>query len=241
MRYGIFSDVHSNLEAMEAVLQAFRKEKVDRYFCVGDIVGYGANPHECIEIVKDLKAPCVAGNHDWAVVDRVDTRYFNPIAKMAVSWTKDSISPDDKAYLENLRLVDKTDDFIIVHGTLQEALYFHYLTEEGQAKAMFGLMDRDVCFVGHTHVPGVFVQKKQQVAYMLYSKITLDGHAKYIVNVGSVGQPRDGNPMACYCVYDTEEKTVAIKRVNYNVEEAQRKIIDVGLPPFLASRLAAGK
>jgi len=241
MRYGIFSDIHANLEAMEAVFKVFQKESVDSYFCVGDVVGYGANPHECIEIVKDLKAPCVAGNHDWAVIDRLDTRYFNPVAKTAVVWTRGAISPEDKGFLESLQLVYKNNDFILVHGTLQEALYFHYLVEEEEAKRMFALMDRPICFVGHTHVPGIFVQHKQRVGFVFHSKLKLDSGIKYIINVGSVGQPRDGNPMASYCIYDTEDNSIAIKRVSYNIAEAQRKIIEVGLPPFLAHRLASGK
>ena len=153
MRYGIFSDIHAILEALEAVVRALQKESVDSYFCVGDVVGYGANPHECIEIVRDLSIPCVAGNHDWAVVDRVDTRYFNPLAKTAVDWTKDSISPSDKKFLENLKLVYKNDDFILAHASLHEALYFHYLREEEEARKTFAVMDLSVCFIGHTHIP----------------------------------------------------------------------------------------
>ena len=241
MRYGIFSDIHANLEALEAVVKAFQRDGVDSYFCVGDVVGYGANPHECIDIVKDLNVPCVAGNHDWAVIDRVDTRYFNPMAKMAVDWTRDSISPADKNFLENLKLVYKNEDFILVHATLHEALYFHYLTDEEEAKKMFELMDLDICFVGHTHIPWIFSEKKEKIVSPRDSKITLENGEKYIINVGSVGQPRDGNPMASYCIYDTKEKSISIKRVNYDVEAAQRKIVEVGLPPFLASRLAVGK
>src|SRR3989338_1868788 len=127
MRYGIFSDIHGNLQAMEAVTRAFKKENIDRYFCVGDVVGYGANPHECIDAVKALEAICVAGNHDWAVIDRSDTRYFNPIAKVAVQWTKERVLLEDLAFLDGLKLIYRNENFILVHGTLQEAADFHYL------------------------------------------------------------------------------------------------------------------
>ena len=241
MRYGIFSDVHANLEAMESVVNSLRREKIDNYFCVGDVVGYGANPHECIEAVKSLGATSIAGNHDWAVIGRVDTRYFNPMAKEAIHWTKRYALREDMIFLDNLKLIYKNDDFILVHGTLQEADYFHYLIDDRQAQETFELMDRDVCFVGHSHVPGIFTKKENRIQYSSMSEIYLEDGCQYIINVGSVGQPRDGNPMAAYCVYDTEAKTIFIKRINYIVEEAQRKIMKAGLPAFLASRLAVGR
>lgn len=242
MRYGIFSDVHGNLQALEAVLRAYRKERIDGYFFAGDVVGYGANPHECIQVINDLGAVCIAGNHDWAVIGKIDTWYFNSIAKEAVLWTKQKSSQQDFDFLNKLKLVEKSKDFILVHGTLQEPSYFHYLADERQAEVMFRLMDRDVCFVGHSHVPGVFIKnQKGQIRYFSSQEVKLEEGFRYIVNVGSVGQPRDNNPMAAYCIFDTEEKVVLIKRANYDVEEAQQRILSAGLPAFLASRLAQGR
>lgn len=241
MRYGIFSDIHGNLEAMEAVIYAFEKEVIDRYCCVGDIVGYSANPHECIEIVKNLKAACVAGNHDWAVVDKTDIRYFNPMAKEAIYWTRLHASREDMAFLDGLGLIFKSEEFILAHGTLQEPSFFYYLTDEMQAGAMFRLMDRNVAFVGHSHIPGIFIQIQNHVECLPAFDVQLAQGCKYIVNTGSVGQPRDGNPMATYCIFDTAAGTISIKRVNYDIESAQKKILKMHLPPFLASRLAVGR
>ena len=137
--------------------------------------------------------------------------------------------------------MEKNKDFILVHGTLQEPSYFHYLTDNRQAEMMFGLMDRKVCFVGHSHIPGIFIKKEDRTEYILPNEIKLEEGCRYIINVGSVGQPRDSNPMAAYGVFDTEEKIIFIKRVNYDVEGAQKKILEAGLPPFLASRLAVGR
>ncbi len=241
MRYGIFSDIHANWEALESVLRAFKKENIDSYFCVGDVVGYGANPGECIKAVQDIRAVCVAGNHDWAVVNKTDIRYFNAMAKAAVEWTKRSLNKEERNFLEKLELVYRSDDFILVHGTLQEPQFFHYLIESIQAKEMFALMDRNVSFVGHSHMPGIFIEKGNRIQYTLSAEVTLESQSRYIVNVGSVGQPRDGNPKPSYCIFDTKEKTISIKRINYLIEEAQKKIIAAGLPVFLASRLAVGR
>lgn len=241
MRYGIFSDIHGNLEALETVLAAYKKERIDHYFCVGDVVGYGANPHECIEAVRNLGAVCIAGNHDWAVVEKVDIEYFNPMARAAVLWTRKVAGRDDMAFLDRLKLIYKNDDFILVHGTLNEPAYFHYLVDSNQAELIFPLMDRNVCFVGHSHVAGVFVRKENKIEYSNISEIKIEEGCQYIVNAGSVGQPRDNNPAAVYCVYDTDEKVIQVKRVDYDVEAAQKRILEAGLPSFLAVRLAAGR
>ncbi|HOW34830.1 MAG TPA: metallophosphoesterase family protein [Candidatus Omnitrophota bacterium] len=241
MRCGIFSDVHSNLEALETVIHAFKNERIDRYFFVGDAVGYGPNPHECIEIIKGLQGVCIAGNHDWATVEKLDMRYFNPMAKEAIRWTRLKTSREDMAFLDKLELTFIGDELILVHGTRQEPSFFHYLMDEIQAKEMFGIMEKDLAFVGHSHIPGVFIKKKSSIRYLTCGDIQLEPGCRYIVNVGSVGQPRDGNPMASYCVYDTEAGIVSIKRINYDIESTQKKILQVGLPVFLAARLEAGR
>ena len=241
MRYGIFSDVHGNLEAMEALRRAFTQEGIDQYYCVGDVVGYGANPHECIEEVKKLQAVCVAGNHDWAVLGKTDTRFFNPVAKAAVNWTAKNISRDDIDFLEGLDLTYKNEDFILVHGTLQEASQFHYLFDIEQAVVMFELMDRNVSFIGHTHVPGIFLKESNHINWLPSFEVNVKDNGQYIINVGSVGQPRDGDPRAAYCLFDTKEKIISVKRIDYDIESAQRKIIEAGLPSFLAHRLKTGQ
>jgi putative phosphoesterase len=241
MRYGIFSDIHSNLEALEAVIKAYQKEKIDKYLCLGDVVGYGANPNECVKISKDLALSCVAGNHDWAVLELFSTELFTPDAQAAILWTRKQITDSSKDFLHNLKLTCKFDDFVLVHGSLNDPQDFNYLQNAIDCQETFRLLENDICFVGHTHVPVVFVKNgKGQIHYEDINKIKIEPGNKYIVNVGSVGQPRDSIPQASFCVWDTEKREVVIKRTPYDVFSARQKIIDEGLPEFLGNRLLIG-
>ncbi|MCM8781289.1 MAG: metallophosphatase family protein [Candidatus Omnitrophica bacterium] len=242
MRYGIFSDVHSNLPALEAVFLAYNKESVDEYLCAGDVVGYAANPNECIELVKKQAMVTVAGNHDWAAIDLFSTDYFNSVAKEAIIWTRNNLEPAGRYFLGSLNLVYKNEDLTLVHGTLSNPGNFDYMEDTLTALETFRLLDTPVCFVGHTHVPGVFI--KDAAGNLFYSD-SVHLHMKegnqYVVNVGSVGQPRDGNPQAAYCVYDTKTKEIFIKRVSYDINLTRREIIKVRLPLFLSERLLLGR
>lgn len=242
MRYGIFSDVHSNLEALEQVLEAFKLEDIDKYLCVGDVVGYNANPKECIEKVKTLAMITVAGNHDWASVDLFSIDYFNPVAAEAVSWTKQNLDDQSRSFLESLKLVYKNEDLTLVHGTLDKPEEFNYMFDGYTADETFKLLETNICFVGHTHVAGIFIKDKNERMYCRKDNfIDISPENKYIVDVGSVGQPRDGNPQAAYCIYDTDKKEVRIKRISYDIETVSRKISEAGLPRFLGDRLMVGK
>ncbi len=241
MRYGIFGDVHSNLEAFEAVINAYKKENIDRYFCVGDIVGYGADPWECIKNFKALDVVSVCGNHDWATVGLFDIEYFNPVAKEAVEWTKDFLGEAEKLFLKSLNLIVKEKDFILVHGTLHKPEDFLYALDLSSARASFNLMDRPILFVGHSHSPVIFFEKDNNIDYTFKDCLDIEEEARYIINVGSVGQPRDGDPRAAYCIYDTEERRIWIKRIEYDVEKAKEKILKAGLPEVLGYRLLEGR
>lgn len=244
MRYGIFSDVHSNLEALDEVLDKYKKEAIDIYLFVGDVVGYGANPAECIQKVKDIAMVSIAGNHDWACVDLFSPDYFNSQAKSAISWTRQGLDYPGRHFLESLKLIYGNEDLTLVHGTLNDPQDFNYMISSWQAQETFGLLKTDVCFIGHLHVAGYFRKDKDERIYyddcINECAIDIQGGNRYIVNVGSVGQPRDGNPDASYCIYDTDEKKVYIKRVAYDIQTAGRKIINAGLPRFLAERLISG-
>ena len=240
MRYGIFSDIHSNLEAFDTVIQAYQKEAIDKYLCVGDVVGYAANPRECIEKVKSLAMATVAGNHDWAAADLFPPEYFNPIARQAILWTRQLLSQEDFSFLKSLKLIFKDKDFTLVHGTLDNPQDFNYLSDDYSAEETFRLMENKICFVGHSHIPGIFIQDADEELHYLDDSCEIKGENKYIVNVGSVGQPRDGNPQAAYCIYDTDKKEVHIKRVSYDIASAKKKIIDAGLPRLLGDRLLSG-
>jgi predicted phosphodiesterase len=242
MRYGIFSDVHSNLEALESILNALREESIDTYLCIGDVVGYAANPCECIRRVKDSAAACVAGNHDWASVDLLSTDYFNTNAKTAIQWTRRKLEDNDRYFLESLKLTYGNDDLTLVHGTLNGPEDFNYMIDNYNALQTFKLLETDICFVGHSHIAGFFIKDKDNLMhYREDNLVSIKRGFKYIINVGSVGQPRDGNPKAAYCIYDTDKKEVQIKRVNYAIETTRKKIIDAGLPKFLADRLLIGR
>lgn len=242
MRYGIFADIHSNLEALEAVLEAYKKETIDKYLCLGDVVGYATNPKECINKIRALAMITVAGNHDWGSVSLLSADYFNPEARQAISWTKDNLDNEDKYFLESLKLTYKNDTLTLVHGTLNDPQDFNYMTDDFSALDTFRLLETNICFIAHTHVAGEFIKDKSDNAYYcLDSQVKIKNGNKYIINVGSVGQPRDGNPCACYCVYDTDKKEVQIKRVSYDIKTARNKIIEAGLPHLLGDRLAVGR
>jgi predicted phosphodiesterase len=242
MRYGIFSDVHSNLEALEAVIEAYKREDIDKYLCAGDVVGYAANPKECIEKAKTLAMITVAGNHDLASVDLFSTDYFNPAASKAISWTKHNLGNQDRYFLESLKLVYQNEDLTLVHGTLDNPQDFDYMLDGYTASKTFALIETRLCFIGHSHVAGIFIQDvKGRIDYREDNSIGIKDGFRYIVNVGSVGQPRDGNPKAAYSIYDTDNKEVKIKRVSYDMEKAKKKIFEAGLPGSLGERLLLGK
>lgn len=242
MRYGIFADIHSNLEAFEAVIESYQKEKIDAYFCAGDIVGYGANPSECIAKVKEMKAVCVAGNHDWASAEKISTDKFNDDAKEAINWTSAQMNDQEKEFLKRQMLVDHQKDFIFVHGTLNNPEEFNYLVDFYQLAHNLALMDRAICFVGHSHVPRIFIERAQgEVKEHKEFVVNVESKCRYVVNVGSVGQPRDGNPQASYCIFDSTKKTIEIKRIAYDIKAATDKILKAGLPSKCASRLNLGR
>ena len=241
MRYAIFGDIHGNLEAYQAVLDIINKQKVDKCFCVGDIVGYGANPVGCIEITKKLGCVSVCGNHDWAAVGLADIAYFNPQARDAVLWTKEALSPEDCEYLSKLKLVYKNKEFTLVHGSLYRPKEFNYILDTYSARKMLEMMKVNLAFIGHSHKAGVFSFENGEPKYLVKSRVKLEPNKKYLINVGSVGQPRDLNWRAAFCIYDTDKNTIEIKRVEYDVKKARDKILKAGLPENLAYRLEEGR
>lgn len=242
MRYAIFADIHSNLEALQAVLAAYKNESIDKYLCVGDVVGYAANPKECIQNLKNTCTITVAGNHDWASVNLFSTDNFNDFAAAAILWTKRNLDDNDRYFLESLKLIYQNEDLTLVHGTLGSPGDFNYLADGCIAEETFNLMQTNVCFIGHSHVAGIFIKDEgERITYCQDDSMVIKQENRYIVNVGSVGQPRDGIPYAAYCVYDTKEKELWIKRVNYDRETTRKKIIAAGLPGFLGDRLIMGR
>jgi len=242
LRYCVFGDIHGNLEALEAVVADAKRLGAERYVCVGDIVGYGANPAECADRVQGLTTQIVAGNHDCAAVGRTELEYFNRYARDAVVWTRSQLSPSDKAFLRELRLTLEMEELTVAHATLDRPEEFGYIECDASARRSFDAMSGGVAFVGHSHVPVAFFYEigKKQVLYTKDPEIELDSSSKAIVNVGSVGQPRDGDPRASYALYDSARRTVTLRRLSYNVEAAVQKILAAGLPAVLGQRLLYG-
>jgi predicted phosphodiesterase len=240
MRFAIFSDTHGNLEALEAVLADACKRKCTHFVCLGDIVGYNANPHECVERIRELDCPTVKGNHDEQASLSLSTSDFNELAERAIQWTRDNLTEEDKQWLRELPLQKKVRDFTIVHATLDTPAQWGYVFNNLDAAASFTYQHTTVCFFGHTHVPMVFI-RDEGVRREWIDHIRIEPTKKYLINMGSVGQPRDGNWRAAYCIYDIENNLVEQLRVKYDLAVAQQKIIKAGLPRLLAERLALGR
>jgi predicted phosphodiesterase len=240
MRFAIFSDIHANLEAFEAVLADARENNCTDFVCLGDVVGYNANPHECVARIREMACPTVKGNHDEQASLVESSRDFNEMAEAAIQWTRDNLTNEDKQWLRDLKLQRIVGDFTIVHATLDMPEQWGYVFNNLDAAASFAHQQTAVCFFGHTHVPMAFVRDEGVQRHQL-DKLRIEPGKKYFINVGSVGQPRDGEWHAAYCIYDIESNTVEQRRLKYDVAAAQKKIIDSGLPRLLAERLGIGR
>lgn len=245
MRIGILGDIHGNMEALSAVVAAMRRERIDEWVQVGDIVGYGPEPSACIDLVRELGCKVCMGNHDAAVLGLLDTAYFNNFARAAIEWTRTRLRPSDLEFLRGLQLVVQQPDYTVVHGTLHMPEQFGYVISPVEALDSLQLQRTRVCFVGHSHVPAVYLLRDPatrdlDVAYQSEVEANTAGYLRVLMNVGSVGQPRDEDPRATYAIYDTETEVAAIRRVQYDIAGVQRKIRQAGLPEMLANRLALG-
>ncbi|MCE9637254.1 MAG: metallophosphatase family protein [Planctomycetes bacterium] len=241
MRIAILADIHSNLEALEAVLGALSKTRIDRYVCVGDVVGYGADPAPCVAKVRELCDVVVAGNHDWAVAGKLSLEFFNSYAREAIGWTRSQLSPPDVAWLRELPLQHDIEGLAtLVHSTVHNPAAFDYLLTSYDAHLSMAVLELPLCFVGHSHIPITFMEKGG-LGFTFSDTIDLSKIDKAIINPGSIGQPRDENPAASYAIYDTAKRRVTLHRIAYDVAAASRKIEKAGLPKVLADRLHVGK
>ena len=240
MKYAIIADIHGNLEAFQVVLEDIRAQNATHVVCLGDIVGYNANPNECLDIVRDMNIPCVKGNHDDYCSTENHLDGFNPHAAEAVHWTRNQLSAADKQWLADLKYSRLAANFTMVHATLDAPERWGYVFDKLAASASFPYQNTQVCFFGHTHVPVAFM-RDTTVRGGTYSKFKVDPSKKYFINVGAVGQPRDNNPKCAYVLYDMDASTIELRRLEYDIEAAQRKILAAGLPERLAERLAYGR
>jgi diadenosine tetraphosphatase ApaH/serine/threonine PP2A family protein phosphatase len=245
MRIGILGDVHGNMEALTAVVAALRTDGVDEWVQVGDIVGYGPEPSACIDLIRDLPCKVCLGNHDAAVLGLLDTAYFNNFARTAIYWTRQQLRASDLEYLRALQLVVREPDYTVVHGTLHMPEQFGYVLSSVEALDSLRLQETCLCFVGHSHVPAIYLQRVAgpqdlDVVYQSEAEVSYQPYQRVLINVGSVGQPRDEDPRAAYVVVDTATQIASIRRVSYDIAGVQRKIRRAGLPEMLANRLALG-
>ena len=213
---------------------------VNRYICLGDVVGYNANPRECLEIVQSLECPVVKGNHDSYVSSEHSLVTFNPLAEVAIQWTRDQLNSSEKRWLSNLPLIVEIRGFTVVHASLDEPGDWNYVLNQLDAAASFSKQTTELCFFGHTHSPRAYI-KDSSIVGVPFEQIIPERGKKYFVNPGSVGQPRDGDWRAAYVVFDEERRTINLRRLRYDLTRTQRKIVAAGLPPKLAERLALGK
>jgi diadenosine tetraphosphatase ApaH/serine/threonine PP2A family protein phosphatase len=240
VRYAILSDVHANLEALRAVL-ADAASRADGLLCLGDSVGYGADPVACIEIVDRRARAIVAGNHEHGVAGLLDLEWFNGWARAAAEWTRQRLDDDHRAWLGALPLSYELGDATLVHASPEAPDEWEYLVTPDDGWAAFPFFATRWCFVGHSHVPGAWSLGSSGPDFEPRpSLVTAEAGRRYLVNVGSVGQPRDRDPRAAYAVWDVEAGRVELRRVPYDVQAARDKILAAGLPRFLADRLAAG-
>jgi predicted phosphodiesterase len=243
VRYAVFSDVHANHEALEAMLADADRRSPDAYVCLGDVVGYGPDPNACTERVRGLRAAVVAGNHDRGAVGRLDGAAFSPLAREAIEWTAGVLTEESRAFLAALPERFQSPAFLAVHGSPREPIT-EYILDLPTALAVFAGTEFGMCLVGHTHMPAVFVRGEdghiKTQAFRPDEPVRLAGASRYIINAGSVGQPRDGDPRAAYLIFEDESTTVTLHRVAYPVAATQAKMAARGLPPLLSRRLSVG-
>lgn len=241
MRYAILSDIHSNLEALTGVLSKVDALDVDEILTLGDIVGYNANPNECIEIIKKRGIRSVIGNHDSRASGLEEPSNFNPTAAEAVYWTRKHLTEENVEFLRNLPqklLVD--GKFLMAHGWINST--DDYILCEDDAAANFALMGKSrLAFFGHTHVRLAYLEKEGTVRVDISSRIRMEKGTRYLVNPGAIGQPRDRDPRASFLVYDDKKEEINFFRVGYDVERCREKILKAGLPTGLAERLRFGR
>ena len=225
MKIAYISDIHSNLEALEIALHEITQRNIREICCLGDIVGYGAEPNGCVDRIREAVHKTIAGNHDFAVVGLTSTQYFNSYAQEAIHWTSQQLSETNKLFIKELPLTCSQNGVLCVHSTPTNPQEWDYIFSREEAERQFSAFKESICFIGHSHIPAEFQSRSKK---------------RRIINVGSIGQPRDRDPRLSFVIYDTESREIERVRLKYDVEIAAAKIRKAGLPEFLAERLLWG-
>lgn len=231
MRIAIVSDVHANLQAWNAVLFDIRSHRVDQIVCLGDIVGYGPNPAEVLQSVHSTVNLLVLGNHDAVVAGKLSDELFNEKAQTLVRWTRAHVNEQAVRFLESLPLSLDTGEFRCAHGDLSDPAAYHYVIEPNDALASWETVDHQLLFVGHTHKPGIYLMGPSETPHIIEPRdFRLEPNKRYLVNAGSVGHPRDGDPRACYCIYDTQKESLYWRRIPYDIDAFRAAVKREGFP-----------
>jgi len=244
--FAVLGDIHANLDALEVVLQDCKSQGVTDYLCTGDIVGYNACPHECLEIIRGLACPSVKGNHDHYVSSDQNLSDFHPNAAAVVEWTKRQLTEDEMTWLREMPFSETKMGVTLVHSTMDNPEGFGYVFDHLQAESNFICQKAPICFHGHTHCPLIY-EKQMSGIYRIDAEglpndmFKLVPGRKYFINVGSVGQPRDGDPRASYVIYNPSLKQIRFRRLEYDIASAQARIREAELPERLAQRLEIGQ
>ncbi len=242
MIWAILSDVHGNLEALQAVIEDCRREGSRRTAFLGDAVGYGANPNECLALLREMSDLRVAGNHDYGAVGLTDVSFFTSPARAAIEWTATVLTEESRSSLRLLPLVQRAGELTLAHAALHQPGEWDYILTAGDAEESFQELRGKALLIGHSHRPLIVVRAKEgRLRTRDQEEIVMEEGVQYLISSGSVGQPRDHNPMAAYGLYDDESQKYRLKRVAYDIQTAQEKILRAGLPPSLARRLAYGQ
>jgi len=241
VRYAIVSDIHSNLESLNCAFEMIAP--TDGVLCLGDTVGYGPNPNECVEMIRERATATVLGNHDVAAIDNFGLSYFNPAAREAMKWTQTVLSKENADWLNTLGYEFRMPEFLLVHGA--PVNYFEYILDKAAAARAFAATDAPLIFIGHTHIAEYYALREDGTIDHKHlqqgGSFSLDEGSRYIVNVGSIGQPRDLNPRASFAFYEPAARTITINRFEYPIERVQEKIASAHLPEALARRLLMGR
>jgi diadenosine tetraphosphatase ApaH/serine/threonine PP2A family protein phosphatase len=244
MRTAVIADIHANLEALESVLERISELGTDEIVCLGDIVGYNANPNECVDIVRDRKIVSILGNHDICATGLDEPCSFNPTAERAVLWTRDVLTRENKSFIMSLPRELAIRDLYLFHGSIHDTN--RYIMSKGDARENFRRLERlrgvrRIGFFGHTHVRMVLCNEQGSLSCSYPEEMLLPGVHQCLINPGSVGQPRDGDPRAAFLIYDSTERKITFHHVAYDIRKCRDKILQAGLPVYLADRLESGQ
>jgi len=242
VQIALISDIHGNLEALVSVLNQIEKLRVDEIHCLGDVVGYGCNPIECLNLIDKNAKVKLMGNHEYAILGHISTDTYTAIAKMSTEWTRNTLTDREFSIISDFKMKKSFDNILMVHASPYENDYWRYILTPEEAYRAFEDISEKICFYGHSHIPMIFTESssglpRRQVGH----DFDPFEESRYLVNIGSVGQPRDNDPRACFVTFDTESQDIKYHRVEYDINKAQSKMTKAKLPEMLINRLAVGR